>query len=235
MDADPDSLGVHTSLSAWELKTTLGALPNNKAPGADGVFPEHLKSFLANEARLEDSLLPVINLLAKGRFPMGVFNEVKAGRVTPLFKDEERSKIRPIVPLNILRKITGAALMRKEKQGLHAALAPHQWGAGQEAGVESVLHWIRTLLEESSIRDPPSDQWGVVSLDFSNAFGEVSRPHALCEVAGLEAASLAPFLVQQYGRPTPLRLPRSSAEARDGKHLGESYAESAEGVTQGDH
>lgn len=114
-------------------------MKTGKAAGPDKVAPEHLQVYLRDSQALREGLLPVVNMALRGQLPEGVASLARAGCVTPLYKDSMRSKIRPIVPLNSLRKLVALILLQRQGSALRKELRPFQWGVGERAGVESDL------------------------------------------------------------------------------------------------
>lgn len=189
--------------------------------------------YLASRWALEEGLLPLVNRAARGGLDESLARYLRTGAVTPLYKDEERTKIRPIVPLNAVRKLVSSLLLRATRERLQQELRPIQWGVGEPAGVETIIFMACLLTDRDTRREVGfcthgERSFGIVTLDFQNAYGEIRRPHALREVANSRAWPLAPFLLQQYARPADLLLPIT-----DGQGWRERV-ESARGVTQGD-
>ena len=113
----------------------------------------------------------------------------------------------------VLCKIVGRAVMRIARQDLLYAVGSSQLCAGQIGGCEAALHAMKWIFSSPSVD-------AVLLVDASNAFNELNRQVALCNVEAI-CPVLAPILINTY---------RQDAFLFAGDHT----IFSSEGTTQGD-
>jgi len=215
-------------LRAESVWSALEGMALGKSAGVDEIPTELLSIYMAHPRTFYDDFVPAVNLLVRGALPEEVLRHIRAGAVTPIYKDTNHTKIRPIVPLNSLRKVVASALLREHRSDLVTELSPFQWGVGIRGGVESVVHWARVMLEMSAHLDRTQDAWGLLQIDFENAYGHVSRVSAIDKLSRSSMARMTPFMMQLYRQPASLLLP---AVDRNGPR---ERVSASQGVTQGD-
>ena len=135
-------------------------------------------------------------------------------RLTPLQKPN--GGIRPIAVGELFYRGAMKALLKHFLSD--RALAPFQLGVGSKGGVEPILH----LLDD--VADQADDVEELVSLDFTNAFNEVSREFMFRAVKKFNPRLLRAVL-WSYEDPSPLVVANRSEF---------SVISSQEGVRQGD-
>ena len=139
-------------------------------------------------------------------------------RLTPLIQGE---KIRPIACGEMFyRLLTRFILKIFPPDG--ETLLPFQLGVGSAGGVEPIIQYMQQQMNQAN--NNPDQQRYFYSLDFSNAFNNVSRT-SIAEGVSAHARHLFSLTEWAYGTPTPLVCRK-----------GASYItiSSSQGVRQGD-
>ena len=121
--------------------------------------------------------------------------------------------IRPIGICETARRIVSKAILTVIRDDLQDAAGSTQLCAGQIAGVEAAIHFMRSCLTSD-------DTEAVLMVDASNAFNSLNRECALHNIRYV-CPSIATVLINTYRRATEL-------------FVGDSTLLSTEGTTQGD-
>ena len=123
---------------------------------------------------------------------------------------------RPIACGDILRRLTSKILLTRVQPHMSKQLAPLQVGFGIPAGVEHMVHRVRSFIEEEgeAIFHP------FLALDLSNAFNAVDRG-AILNAVRQKVQELESWYLWSYGAASRLQF-------------GTYILESQQGVQQGD-
>ena len=109
----------------------------------------------------------------------------------PFYKANARG-VRPVISSDTRFKGAVAAAVKANLPRMGPAFGPFQYGAGRAGGVDQGIYDIRAAVraQDSSAPDP-AQQWGIVALDRTNAFGDVHWVFAL-EIATEKCPAVAP-------------------------------------------
>ena len=121
--------------------------------------------------------------------------------------------VRPIGICECARRIVSKAILSITKGDVQEAAGSLQLCAGQIAGIEAAIHYVRTSFQSAEVE-------AVLLVDASNAFNSLNRNAALHNILYI-CPSLAKVLVNTYREATEL-------------FINDITLSSAEGTTQGD-
>ena len=135
-------------------------------------------------------LFYVCERLANGDVPEGIPDILKVGRLTALRKPN--GKVRGISAGDILRRLVAKVLARQFQPIFRKSTSPFNFGLSNRAGTDSLVHFVRYLLDEDPSRV-------VVSFDGIGAFDHVERRQIFTELFSHETLKcLMPFVRLWY-------------------------------------
>ncbi|CAE7527627.1 unnamed protein product [Symbiodinium natans] len=174
----------------------LSAFPAATAPSPSGLRAQHLRDACSPGASVGflEQLAAAASLLAQGRACTDAA-AVMAGAglvVVPKTKDG----VRPIAVGEILRRLTAKSLMSLVKEPARQHFFPAQLGVAFPAGVEVVVHTVRSWVARHSA----SDFKVMLKLDFRNACNTVSRQEVMVVIVA-DFPALARWVAWCYSRP----------------------------------
>ena len=143
----------------------LAHTPRRVAACLGGSRYEHWRALL-EVAGGADKVCALAILLAEGRAPHGAQRALARGRLIPLQKTG--GGVRAVVVQNTLLALLQKALANLLGLTIRAHTAPFQHGVGTPGGAETVVHLTAAALQANP-------DWGLLSLDLSNAFNELDR------------------------------------------------------------
>ena len=159
----------------FDLDKSLHSFRPGTSPGPDGLRAQHLLDLFRlnpigspNDPRSVFSKL--INFIINGHALTDVAPYFAGARLIPLSKKNSNG-VRPIAVGTTLRRLIGKILFFHVKEEASAFLKPHQFGVGIPGGAEKIVHIIR-MLNDLNLK---YEDFGVLQLDFINAFNKISR------------------------------------------------------------
>jgi len=199
------------------VTTALTRTPAGSAPGPDGFRPFILKKLtgsaaVPNRQTLELALVNFRNLVLTGSVPSAIRHLVFVANLIAFRKKD--GGVRPIAIGLALRRLVAKAACVATQQQVATLLAPIQLGLGILGGADAAVYGVRRFL------DAAIGEYGIVKLDFANAFNAVSR-------ASVVNAVNAHF-------PQLERFTRCAYGSRSTLLFGDYVIPSASGVQQGD-
>ena len=212
--------GAPSGLSAATVVAAIRSAARGSAPGPSGLRMEHLWE-LAEDGR--DALVAVVRLLASdagtSAVPAVASHALSGAELLLLVKPRAPDvdgvpKLRPIGMPETLRKLVAGSLARDLRASAAALMAPLQLDIGTPNASERLFHALEAQLEAAP-------KYGVLLLDYKNAFNLVSRAAAR---AFIDRAfpSLTPHVAATYGGGAPAVY--GWAAAQDGGGRGEGGA-----------
>ena len=151
---------------------TLQKCRRGLSPGLNGGRYEYLKLVLDDDSGFR-LLFYVCERLANGDIPEGIPDILKVGRLTALRKPN--GKVRGISAGDILRRLVAKVLARQFQPIFRKSTSPFNFGLSNRAGTDSLVHFVRFLLDEDPSRV-------VVSIDGIGAFDHVERRQIFSEL-----------------------------------------------------
>ena len=100
--------------------------------------------------------------------------------------------IRPIAIGNTLRRLVAKLACMSVREEIGEYFRPHQLGFGTQKGCETIIHTVRTFIDQNSDSNKI-----LVKIDFKNAFNCIERDSML-QVIKEKVPKLYPFLWQSY-------------------------------------
>ena len=177
-DLPPPLLHLDRSL----LLRCIKRCDNGAGAGPTGLNGHHWR-LLAEDATCLAAIEVLVRIIINGQLDRAASSLLLTTRLIPLYKNAERTDIRPIgVPESLLR-IAG-------HYGLHSVLPSElqrifvetsrlpQLGVGTRGGVESAIHFISSALDVAAV-DGGGDDTILLSIDMGNGYGSVRRDACL--------------------------------------------------------
>lgn len=212
-----DTVG-RVEVCVGDVKAALDGLPRQSSGGVSGWSYDALRA-LARSGGTEfvEVLAKLFQLIVDGKCP--VSEHWTSSRVIPLAKKGNALDIRPICIGDSVMRVLGRLVAAKYAAKMGAALAPLQFGIGVKGGTEAIVHACSVWADIATSADLP---YGVLGIDFKNAFNSVSRK-AVYDGVKTFCPELIPLLRWSYGEDSKLFL-------SSGDYLGTCES----GVRQGD-
>ncbi len=158
----------------FNIDKLIRSFPLGTAPGPDGLRVQHLRDLIRlcvhgspNDPR--PKLIKFINFIASGKPNLIIGPYFSSARLIALPKKDDG--IRPIAVGNVWRRLISKAVLIPFIEQAKKSIEPHQLGVGVRGGAEKISHAIRVI---TSMYKNDSD-FGILQLDFKNAFNKVSR------------------------------------------------------------
>jgi len=213
----PTSIDACLTLSSHDIQQAIRSFRPGSAGGLDGLRPQHLKdmtSGLTGDAgiRLLSNLTEFVNLCLSGRVPEVIQPVFFGASLCALNKKD--GGIRPIAVGCTLRRLSAKAACNVLKAKMSVAFYPTQLGFGIPRATEAAAHAARCYIQHLQ------QGYGVLKLDFSNAFNSVFRDVMLQTVHD-QLPELYRFVHLCYSKSSHLRF-------------GDILLTSDEGAQQGD-
>jgi hypothetical protein len=204
-----------SSFSIDVIKTALSSFGPGSAAGLFGYKPLLLQQCLrAESSNFGPALKNAVDHLAAGKAPDFLRRFVAGGVAIALEKNQ--TSVRPLACGDPLRRLVAKCFCIGGKPEISRAFDGRNYGVGCPGGVEVVAHSLRDTLRRHA-----KSKYGLLKIDFRNAFNEVSREHFVrktCEMFPM----MSSWTAWCYGKPTMLLY--------DHQHI----IESSSGVQQGD-
>jgi hypothetical protein len=153
-----------TAFEPEEILRVLRRAARGTGSGISGWRVDHFAALVTFDVCA--SVASVASMLLDGRIPRGLVPFITAGALTPLSKSD--GGLRPIVVVEALVRIVGKAVVGREQAILARSLSPHQYGVNVPAGMQSIVHAVR-------LHHRLEGTWSTMLIDFSNAYGTISR------------------------------------------------------------
>lgn len=177
--APAQTLDIPPTVTTEALRTIIQKLPNNKAPGPDGLPNEVLKNL--RETIVEDLAKAISRLFASGTLPQ----RMRESTTIALRKEGKKdysipSSYRPIALENSIAKLIEKALAEALTEAAEKSnLLPwNQMGARKKRSTLSALE-VLTDSVQTAWRARPGCVVSTLSLDLSGAFDNVSQERLL--------------------------------------------------------
>ena len=152
-----------------EISTAVKSLRNNKAPGADGIYPELLK---CGGKSLHESLQHLCTIIwEEERVP----DDWKIGTIVPLPKKGDLSDCsnwRGITLLSIPSKVLSITILNRKKNAIDKILREEQCGFRPGRSCTDAIFTLRSVIEKTNEYNIPLFLHFV---DFQKAFDSVNR------------------------------------------------------------
>ena len=198
---EPAEMPKSLVLDPDEILNAIRSFSVGSAGSLSGLRPDHLRD--ASQAILQSSVAEMIcklcNLVASGKACKRVQPFLAGGSLTALLKKD--GGIRPIAVGDVLRRLTGKALVRAQKKELVKHFSPLQVGVAVPCGAEAVAHGWKIIME--LFADDPDIV--AVKVDFDNAFNNANRAEML-RLCLLHFPELYGFAWYCYCEPSSLDL-----------------------------
>eukprot|EP00168_Porphyra_purpurea_P007279 TRINITY_DN1905_c0_g1_i2.p3 TRINITY_DN1905_c0_g1~~TRINITY_DN1905_c0_g1_i2.p3 ORF type:complete len:396 (+),score=63.75 TRINITY_DN1905_c0_g1_i2:580-1767(+) len=199
----PATAVVPPALDSATIVAAIRSAARGKAPGPSGLRMEHL---WALHPAGRDALVRVVQLLASAaavdKLPPVVRRMLASGNLLLLVKkggvDEAGVPgLRPIGMPETLRKLVGSALMAAVMPAARRFLTPLQRAIGTSGACEVLIHEVDALMALHP-------EWGVLQLDFTNAFNRISAAAAWKVLRRTLPLLDAYYRLNYRGGPTPV-------------------------------
>ena len=204
-----------------EVQNAVQKLKNNKSAGPDNIYAEQLKH---SPTIVYSKIAQMFNEIAKtGKFP----DEISEGFLIPLQKSGKKKgleeNLRPIILLNIIRKILAIIMMNRLSNKLNEHIPATQSAYRAGRSTTENIQAIKLLAEKASISYGYELQ--LLLLDMSKAFDSVNRDLLLKELTKIiepDELHILKILI------TDVKL-----QVRNGNSIGNKFTTKI-GVPQGD-
>ena len=197
------------------VRKALSSFGPSSAAGLFGYKPLLLQQCVRAESFIfPRALTSAVNDFASGLAP-GFLKRFVAGGVSIALKKSETA-VRPLACGDPLRRLVAKCFCVAGKEDISLAFKGRNYGVGCPGGVEVVAHSLRDTLETHK-----ASKFGLLKIDFRNAFNEIRRDHFMKQVSEMFPA-MSSWTQWCYGQ--------SSMLLYDHEHIIESRA----GVQQGD-
>ena len=160
------------------------SFPAGSSGGSDGFCPQHLVDLVCCKLVAPD-LLNAITTLST------FFCAANAPLVQPILFGGEQKQIRPIAIGYFWRRLAAKCANKHAINRLQDYFSPLQLGVGVPGGCEAAFHSVRRFLDGMPI------DWGLVKIDFCNAFNSISAK-VMLEAVGLHLPKLYRFCHMSY-------------------------------------
>lgn len=186
-----------------ELRKAIRRFPTGSSRGGTKLTHTHLAELTSSpDATEKFGLVPAlcapISMLMKGEAPQALAEWLAGAPLTQLKKSN--NGVRPIAVGETLRRLTSSIALTRVSEKAAKLLRPHQLGVATPCGAEACIHaaskWARI--------QGNNNKYGLLQLDFANAFNVISRRVILREI-GRHLPELQPWTFYCYG---PLTTPQ---------------------------
>ena len=157
-----------------EILKAVRSFPAGSAGGPDGIRPQHVLELISDPVAgpiLLPALTGFTNMLLNGDCPDAVRKILFGGRLIAIGKKD--GGVRPIAIGYTWRRLAAKCANAYATSKVTSYLSPIQVGVGVKGGCEATVHAVRRYLESL-----PED-YGVIKLDFKNAFNRLNRSRML--------------------------------------------------------
>ncbi|XP_071965609.1 uncharacterized protein [Antedon mediterranea] len=191
-----DKIRMKNPFKIEEIKLAAKKLKNGKSPGPDEVHSELIKYAPDN---IFSSIATMFNdMVMTGKAP----HDITEGIIVPLHKPGKQKGIvknlRPVVLLNIIRKILAICLINRIDDKLMTIIPPSQAAYCKGRSVTEHVFTLRTLAEKAITS---SDyEINVLMLDMSSAFDTVDRKKLIDIISHIlepEELNIIKILIEQ--------------------------------------
>ena len=163
----PDQLNCQDTklITAEQVTNAIKFSKKGSAPAFSGLRFDHLRALL--QFHIANPVAELLNSILLQRIPDRFNSLLRTGICTMLSKDEQCSRVRPIVVMESYVRLLSKAIAWASVPDLIKHL-PHQLGVGHRGGLQTAILASRVMSEKD-----PTDIKAL--LDLSNAFNSVSR------------------------------------------------------------
>eukprot|EP00171_Calliarthron_tuberculosum_P010506 IDg10506t1 len=222
-DVQPE-IAQHDAFTPSEVRAAVESFPKAAGAGGSGLSAAHILEMVRTPCNKKEygflaALTRLCNKLAAGQAPPGMAQWVAAVPVIPLRK--RGGSVRPIAIGETVRRLVGKLWMRRLRTRAAVHLLPSQVGVAVSGGAEATVHACRRLADKLG----DDKGYGLLQLDFANAFNLVSRA-AFLRVVRMHFPELHAWCSYTYGNAAlPLlwsgqRRWRSATGVQQGDPLG---------------
>jgi hypothetical protein len=207
--SDLDVTGAHIHFIASRIQG--GAGPG----GCDAnMWHDVLLRYGAHSERLRDSVASLVRRLANNIVP---WSDIRGFLSCRLIALDKSPGVRPIGVGETLRRIVGKTVCYLTRDDIEEVCGISQLCCGIKAGIEGAIHATSDMFNEYGCNG-----WGVLSVDATNAFNNISR-YAILWNSRILWPHCSRFIFNTYRGWVPLIMKESN-----------ELLYSKEGVTQGD-
>ena len=197
------------------VRSALSTFGPSSAAGLLGYKPFLLQHCVRAESfHFPQALTSAVNDFAAGRAPAFLKRFVGGGVSIAL--EKSATAVRPLACGDPLRRLVGKCFCVGGKEEISKSFKGKNYGVGCPGGVEVVAHSLRDVLQKHR-----KSKFGLLKIDFRNAFNEIKRSHFVKAVDDMFPA-MSNWTQWCYGEPTMLLCDH------------EFIIESCGGVQQGD-
>lgn len=175
-----DSYRTENTVNSSEVGRTIRKSKHGKAHDIHGWAYEHFK-LLVREDKDTAAFTILINKINADDLHDDSYHHMCTGRITPLKKNEEGTKSRPILRSNVLRCLASNALLARYTKHFAQVLGPQQHAIGKSAAAELIARKLQEYVKENP-------EHAILQLDATNAFSCVDRHAALQQLASVAPA-----------------------------------------------
>ena len=201
-------------VSESEVRIAIQSFPAGSAGGPDGLRPQHLKDLiiLGGDIQLLLATTEFVNILLEGNLSSDICKIIYGGNLIALEKKD--GGLRPIAIGYTLRRLAAKCANTYALDKISAVLAPRQLGSGISRGAEAAVHAARKYLQYLP------DGYGLVKLDFKNAFNTLRRDNML-EAVAKSLPEIYRFVYSTYAFHSTLQLGQFSIPSEEGIQQGD--------------
>jgi len=191
--------------------------------GGPSQWSGHMLAVLANDTVCLRGLMCMVNDIINGHLSPQARSFITASRLTPIYKDAQTDRVRPIAIGEVLLRLA-SRILTNHVIPLAQPLLARQYGIGKQDGTAQVVHQLQTCLTDTEM------PLAAITLDLRNAFNECSRRHMMEAIYARDELSLIWRYVDfSYSQPSDLWV-----EGADGNLKASRTLRSMQGVRQGD-
>ncbi len=184
-------------VDAAEFLRFVRRLPKSSSPGPSAWTYELIQQVMGNDI-CQAGMIALVTDILNGALCNRSSDLFLSATLTPIAKGEG---IRPIAIGEVFYRMASSFAVRSHISEIRSLLQPLQLGIATAGGCEIVLHALQAIHENE--QEPRV----IVSLDFSNAFQEISRSHILSSVAEIPSLKkLFSLIWWSYARKSPMLL-----------------------------
>jgi hypothetical protein len=168
--------------SSEDVRRAIESFSKGSAPGLFHLRPDHLREALAprNPHQAQAFLTAITafsNTLLAGHIPEEVVPFFMGAPVIALNKPNNGG-VRPIAVGECLRRLVGKVAAFHARDKIQGLFAGRQFGVGLPNGADAIIHATQSVVDALG----HSSSFGLLQIDFTNAFNLVSRQVFLEEV-----------------------------------------------------
>ena len=184
------------------IETAIKSFKKASAAGLCGLRADFLSEIQAIlpelvRNRFLQAICNLVTLGLNGRIPQCLAPFFSGARLIPL--EKPTGGIRPIAIGNVWRRLISKVGSNLVSEEMSLLLRPLQLGVSTPHGSEAIVHTISAMVEEKGL----DSKFGLLALDFQNAFNNVSRQVMLEECKTL-CPKLFRWMYFCYSRPVNL-------------------------------